>query len=118
MHLDTFIIETYCIVDDFVKAQSVVGWVRQRGPLPKLSDSEVLTMEIVGEFLGYDCEKTAWEYFNRYHRDMFPRLGSRTSFVRQAANLWAYKRALQKQLAHELSANTDQVHLIDALPLT
>jgi len=35
----------------------------QRGPALKLKESEIMTMEIVGEFLGKDCDKTIWEYF-------------------------------------------------------
>jgi hypothetical protein len=62
-------------------------------------------MEVVGEFLGHDTEKGTWGYFCTYHRDMFPHLGCRTSFVRQSANLWAFKRALQQQLARELCAH-------------
>lgn len=118
MHLDTFITEVFCLVDDFVKKRGVGGWVRQRGPRPKLSDSEVLTMEVVGEFLGHDTEKGSWAYFHTHHRGMFPRLGGRTSFTRQAANLWAYKQALHKELAEELMAETDPVHIVDGVPLT
>ena len=31
--------------------------LRQRGPQPTLSDSEVLTIESIGEFLGFDQDK-------------------------------------------------------------
>jgi Transposase DDE domain len=48
--LNTFIVAVFCLIDDRVKDRRI----RRRGPAPKLSDSEVLTMEIVGEFLGID----------------------------------------------------------------
>jgi len=47
--LNIFIIGVFCLTDDWMSSQ---GPVRQRGPSPKLSDSEVITMEIVAEFLG------------------------------------------------------------------
>jgi hypothetical protein len=41
------------LVDDGLEGRKL----RQRGPAPKLSVSEVLTMEIVGEYLSIDTEK-------------------------------------------------------------
>ena len=91
--------------------------LRQRGFSPKLSDSEVLTMEIVGEFLGIDMEKHIWQYFRRHWSPWFPQLGSRSTFVRQAANLWCVKHIIQEKLATSLGAYVDQVHVIDGFPL-
>jgi hypothetical protein len=48
MDLSTFIVAVFCLIDDRIKDQRI----RQRGPSPEISDSEVLTIEIVGEFLG------------------------------------------------------------------
>ena len=53
MDLSTFIVAVFCLVDERLKARHSI---RQRGPSPKLSDAEVLTIEIVGEFLGIDTE--------------------------------------------------------------
>ena len=44
MDLSTFIIAFFCLVDDQLKGRRI----RQRGPAPKLSNSEVLTIDIVG----------------------------------------------------------------------
>ena len=58
MDLETFVIAVFCLVDDFVR-DLCRGWrLRQRGPAPALADSEVLTIEAVGEFLGLDCRAT------------------------------------------------------------
>jgi hypothetical protein len=48
MDLNTFIVAVFCLIDDRIKDLHI----RQRGPSPEISDSEVLTIEIVGEFLG------------------------------------------------------------------
>jgi hypothetical protein len=42
---------------------------------------------------GIDTDKGLYEHFRRHYRDWFPALGRvhRTTFVRQAANLWAVK---------------------------
>jgi hypothetical protein len=74
-------------------------------------------MEIVGEFLGLDMEKHIWQYFLRHWSPWFPQLGSRSTFVRQAANLWCVKHIIQEKLATSLGAYVDQVHVIDGFPL-
>jgi hypothetical protein len=47
----------------------------------------------------------------------FPGLGDRSTFVRQAANLWRVKQLLHEQLLMELGARTADCHLIDGFPL-
>lgn len=58
----TFMITIYCFIDDWLKEKRI----RQRGPRPTLSDSEVLAMEVVGEFVGIDDEQKLYRYF-RWH---------------------------------------------------
>jgi Transposase DDE domain len=99
--LSTFIVAVFDTCEDFFKER---GPIRQRGPAPKLSDSEVVTMEIVGEFLGIDTEKGIYTYFGRHYPHYFPmiRRVHRTTFTRQAANLWVIKEHLwQHLLEHE-----------------
>ncbi len=48
MDLSTFIVAVFCLVDDRIKSHRRI--IRQRGPFPTLSDSEVLTIEIVGAY--------------------------------------------------------------------
>jgi hypothetical protein len=69
--------------------------LRERGPLPKLADSEVITMEIVGTYLGLSQDQEVFDYFCRHSAQFFPEMArvDRTTFVRQAANLWAVERA-------------------------
>lgn len=115
--IEEFMIAVYCRVDDGLKALTQGEPIRGRGFEPGLSDAEVLTLEIVGEYQHYDSDKGIWSYFRRHWRSWFPQLSSRSSFVRQAANLWQYKQRLQQQLAVELGAFEDEVHLIDGLPM-
>jgi hypothetical protein len=53
MDLSTFIVAAFCLKDDRI---ADLGRLRGRGPAPTLCDSEVLTIEVVGEFLGLDEE--------------------------------------------------------------
>lgn len=72
---------------------------------------------IVGEYQHADSDKGIWSYFRRHWQPLFPSLSSRSSFVRQAANLWQYKHQLQQRLAAALGAFEDDVHLVDGLPM-
>lgn len=99
MDLEEFSIAVYCLIDEgLAEVRWEPGWerLRQRGPAPILADSEVLTMEVVGEFLGLDQDVAIIAYFRREHPDYFPALGRvhRTTFARQAANLWVVKERL------------------------
>ncbi len=99
------------------QTSAIPSRLRQRGFAPKLSDSEVLTVEIVGEFLDFDSDQQMWKYFRSHWKPWFPELGSRITFARQAANLWYVKQLLQQRLACELGAYTDDIHIIDGFPV-
>jgi Transposase DDE domain len=87
-------------------------------PKPTLSDSEVLTIECVGEFWGIDTDKGLYEHFRRHWGDWFPALGRihRTTFTRQAANLWAIKAQLRQQLLGRVGFDP-QVSILDSFPM-
>jgi hypothetical protein len=117
MSLEEFIITVFCWVED--SFESVTGGVKLRtgGFAPRLSDSEVITLEIVGEVLGYDGDEAIWSYFKRHWAAWFPDLGDRSTFVRQAANLWRVKQLLHERLVAEVGARTADCHIIDGFPI-
>ncbi len=96
MPIEDFMIYVFCCVEKLMDNVFKGLKIRQRGFNPKLSDSEVMTIEIVGEFLRLDSAKKIWEYCLRHWKPWFPKLLCRTTFVRQAANLWRIKQMLQK----------------------
>ena len=119
MDLNTFITAVFCVVDDWLVAQNKK--LRQRGPGPELSDSEVLTMEIVGEFLGIDSEKDLYAYFKRHYAEWFPALRQaggvhRTTLTRQMANLWVAKEQLWRYLLRRIGFDP-KISLVDSFPV-
>ena len=58
---EEFIIEVFCLISDWFK--NYPCQLRRRGPKPHLGDDEVLTLEVVGEFLGMDQDKAIHRYF-------------------------------------------------------
>jgi hypothetical protein len=115
MDLGTFIIAVFCLIDDRLKD---LGRLRARGPAPTLCDSEVLPIEVVGEFLGLDEDTELFAYFRRHYTHFFPNLlrVHRTTFSRQAANLWKAKERLWQELLAE-TPHDPTFAICDSLPL-
>jgi hypothetical protein len=116
--LSDFLLHVFCLIDDLYR-DLVRRPLRSRGPrTTTLTDPEVITVELVGEFLGLDHDKGLFAHFRRHHAAEFPGLASvcRTTFARQAANLYAVKRALHTHLADRLAAG-ESVWLVDSLPV-
>jgi hypothetical protein len=118
MNLETLIVAVFCLVDDVVRDLCRGRRLRQRGPAPVLADSEVLTVEIVGEFLGLDTDRGLHAHVRRHFGHLFPGLRQvhRTTFLRQAANLWVIKLALWRHLA-AATRRDPALTLIDSLPV-
>lgn len=110
-----FIITVFCLIDD--ECKKLPRPIRRGGFCPALSDSEIMTMEIVGEFLEIDTDTGIWRYFKEHWLDLFPKIGDRTTFARQAANLHVVKQLLQESFAKVLGAFSDSLHIIDGLPM-
>jgi hypothetical protein len=98
MNLNNSIVNVFCETDDFMENFCKSTTLRKRGPAPKLADSEVLTMEIVGEILGLNTDKQIFRFFKRFYSYYFPGLSSRVTFVRQA-DLLRFSGAFENQLA-------------------
>jgi hypothetical protein len=114
MDITTFMIAVYCLIEDQIAGQRL----RKRGPQPTLRDSEVLTMEVVGEFLGIDTESNIFTHFHRHYADWFPGLQkiTRTAFTRQAANLWKVKQELWHTVAQTIP-HDPYISVVDSFPV-
>jgi len=116
MPLEEYIITVFCFVDDFLRDELGGLMIRGRGEKPSLSDSEAITIELVGEYLGLGSDKRIWEYFKRHWNSWFPCLPCRTSFVRQCANIWRLKEMIQRRLVN-LIHPVDDLHIFDGFPI-
>lgn len=110
------LLHVFCTVDDEIQASG--GPPRRPGPRCRLSDSEVLTIELVGELWGLADDGAILRHFRRHYLAEFPALAEvdRTRFVRHAADLCWLARRLQRRLADLLSP-PGAVWLIDSCPL-
>ena len=118
MPVEDFIIRVYCLIDDFYKIITEGKRIRAYGPNPKLTDVEVITMEIVGEFMGIDNDTAIHKFFVNHWRKLFPNIGDRSAFSRQAQNLWSIKQKIQDKCIAILLRDGDQgLRIIDGFPM-
>jgi hypothetical protein len=117
MSRDYFIIMVYCLVCEQYQAVIAQHPLRRRGFPPALTDEEVITMEICGEYFGLDQDEDIYDYFRDHYQHFFPQLRERTGFVRQAANLWQVKALIQQRLTQISGQAADWLQVIDTLPL-
>ena len=117
MDRDTFIITVYCLVVEIYKMVKEQYKIRRGGFAPSLTDEEVITMEICGAYFKLHTDKDLFEYFQSHYKDFFPALKDRSSFVRQAANLWQVKTAVWRLIVKRSGQSKDPVQVIDTLPL-
>jgi len=117
MERDIFIISVYCLVVEIMQIIEKNCKFRKRGFPPKLTDAEVITIEICGEFFKLHEDTEIYNYFKRHYLPFFPNLPERTTFVRQSANLWQVKRLCQSLIVRKAAQHLDQVQSIDTLPL-
>jgi hypothetical protein len=119
--LESFTIAVYCQIDTVLQVMAAEpDWrrIRSRGPAPTLADAEVLTMAVVGEFLGMDQDMAIYHYFRREHPAWFPALTRihRTTFARHAANLWAVTEEVWRRLLATIAYDAT-LAFIDSVPM-
>ena len=119
MNLDGFIITCFCTIDEILPVASKGKRLRERGPMPKLADSEVITRELVGTYLGLSQDQEVFDYLRRHYTHFFPEMArvDRTIFVRQAANLWAVKERLWCVIRNSLLRYDPTVAIVDSVPI-
>lgn len=112
---DDFCTWMYTIVDDI--------WLRigpqfkRPGPAPTTcTDSELITMALVGECRRWDMETEMLSQW-REHRDLFPCIPSQSRFNRRRRNLMSAFNLIRRIVLRQLDVAQDRQCLIDSLPV-
>lgn len=111
---DDFCLWMYVLVDDIW--QQLAPSFRRPGPAPECSDSELLTMALVGECRGWELETDLLSHF-REHRDLFPRQLSQSRFNRRRRQLAEGFNQLRRVVLNALDLALERQCVIDSLPV-
>jgi hypothetical protein len=83
MDRDDFILTVYCLVCDQYRALFSEHPLYRGGFTPQLTDEEVITLEICGEYFKLRTDQDLFDYFRQHYQAWFPHLHDRSLFVRQ-----------------------------------
>ena len=117
--VEDFVIAIYCLIEDelYPAFCQQHGLPRRSGFPPALSDIECLTVELVGQYLGYASQKQLYEHMRDRWSAWFPALRDRVAFTRQCANLWQVKAWMHHHLVERLGGYQAPGQIIDTLPV-
>lgn len=105
MDLDTFITTLYVVVDAWYNAEIKGQMQRHGGPPLKMSDSEVLTLAIAGQWqigVPWRSERGMVRYMQAHGRHWFPGILGHSQFNQRARDLWGALVRLQQLIGQEL----------------
>ena len=111
---DDFCLYMYVIVDDMWK--EIAPMFKRPGPQPECSDSELLTMALVGECRGWDLETELLSHWQD-HRDLFPVIPSQSRFNRRRRYLHRAFNHIRQAVLKRLDLSHDPQCAIDSLPI-
>jgi len=119
MDMDTLLTTVYVWVDDWDK-QAAAGEKSGLGKPGQMSDSEVLTLGLVGQWrVGFPwrSERGMVRYMLNQGRRWFPTMLRESGYNYRFRQLWRWFVRLQQALAEYLSTTQDIYETVDSVPL-
>jgi hypothetical protein len=107
----------YVLVDDWYQAHGVHLLAGKRGKKPVFSDSEVLTLLLLLDFLPFPGETQFLGYIRANYLALFPQLVDPSQFNRRARALRLVLEALRRHWAEELGLTAHTTYLLDTKPV-
>lgn len=114
--LETVIVTAYVAVDTFSRAEIVPHLGVRPGPAPRMSDSEVLTLVLLGQWRA-SSERALVRWAAACLRDWFPILLSQSAFHRRVHHLGPVLARLMVWLADDLGAAETPYQIVDTVPV-
>lgn len=111
---DDFCLYVYVIVDDVM--QQIAPLLKRRGPAPTCSDSELITLALVGECRGWDLETDLLSSWGE-HTHLFPTIPTQSRFNRRRRNLVWVINLIRQTVVQWLDVSRDCECAIDSLPI-
>jgi hypothetical protein len=107
----------FVIIDDIYNETTPISIKNRRNIKDsKLSDSEIITISIVGELLTIDSEKAFFSLLKREF-SLFPNLGDRSRFNRTKRNLHSVIDNIRVHLSHFMSRHSSNIRIVDSMPI-
>ena len=110
----------FVLVDDFFQTRYQNSNVMRRShrPPPEFTDSEVVTIQIMGELLSVDSQRAWLNLLRKNWLHLFPKIPERSRFGRRLRKLNYVFSQLQEHLGLQTDANLESYYIVDSFPLT
>ena len=120
MDLDTFFTQLYVLIDDWYKGRPDYHWHGERGADSRLSDSEVVTLALAGQWrvgVPWQSERGLVRWIQQQGRRLFPSMLGRSAFNARVRQLWGVYIKVQQDFGALLSSRDDIYLEVDCMPL-
>jgi hypothetical protein len=119
MYLDfvTFATIIFVIVDDWLKLYAHYYLSGKVGQKPIFTDSEVLTLMLLQEFMPFHSERRFLNFIKGNYHALFPKLIDQSQFNRRKRSLRLILNELRKELAKSLDTNLATLYVLDTAPV-
>ena len=117
-NLKDFVTVAYVIIDDIYQKVTPTHIANRCNINDSImSDSEIITICIVGELLTIDSEKAWLGFCKKNMRDLFPKFCDRTRFNRTRRNLHAVIEEIRKELSNLTDYAQQLYRIVDSIPI-
>jgi hypothetical protein len=107
----------FVLVDDWMLKTWGSHNLPRQTQMPHFTDSEILTLLLVGELCQSKRQRAWLRQVRASHRPLFPRLPEDSRFARRAEKVRHLLPAFRRQILHWADADLKPVRLIDSFPL-
>jgi hypothetical protein len=119
LDLETFLTTLYVIVDDLYQRQIRPQLPAHGGPVPQLSDSEVLCLGLAAQWrrgVPWQSERGCLRWVQKHGGALFPGLTSQSAFNRRLRRLWGAFILIQQAVAAQLMS-AQECEIMDEVPV-
>jgi hypothetical protein len=118
--IEDLFLAIFVLVDDFFKLNFHNSNISRRSncPPPEFTDSEVVTIQIVGELLSQNSQRAWLNLVRKNWLFLFHKLPERSRFGRRLRKLQFVFSMLQSYMGFQTDANLESYYIVDSFPLT
>ena len=114
---ESLIITVFVLVDDWYQSEGKTLKVLSPGAKPEMSDSEIITLALVMDYLPFPGETQFIRFIRANYKQWFPKLLSQSQFNRRLRTLGQMLEALRRKWVRQLGGANATSFVIDTKPI-
>jgi len=103
----------FTYIDDFCKSKQII----KRGPKPKMTDSEIITVSLFCELIGKESECEHINFIEQWLGDFFPHIIDRSRYSKRLKSLLKLINDVRIKVLNEIILELSDIHIIDSTPI-